>query len=250
MAEGYTGTTEWRCPPVRRPKRTSRCKRMVGRRVGCINADFRPGAPPARTALGTGAHSPVGLAEYTLPLYSAICDRTRTVDGGTGRARAVALGGRAPIPRSPSARPTAPFGAGARAASRASNRRRLGMRVTSLHGPHRPPGPVDDERSELGRHSRDRPTSGCPEGGNRCVLAASLTKLLLGSLSRRPGIQNPRAARTDRNALVSKTTEGLQPGSHEPRRRCWGANGRSRHTDPSSWRYRCGPAGGRWCRRR
>ena len=42
------------------------------------------------------------------------------------------------------------------AASRASNRRRLGMRVASLHDPHRPPGPVDDERSEMGRYSRDR----------------------------------------------------------------------------------------------
>ena len=44
-----------------------------------------------------------------------------------------------------------------------------------------------------------------------------------------------RAARPDCNAFtVSKTTEGLQPGSHEPDVNAGGANGRSRHADPLS----------------
>ena len=85
------------------------------------------------------------------------------------------------------------------AASRASNRRRLGMRVASLHDPHRPPGPVDDERSELGRYSRDRPPP-VARSQDRCHSKRHLPTRLPGSLSRRPGTSATSAIRTERSS--------------------------------------------------
>ena len=66
-----------------------------------------------------------------------------------------------------------PFGAEARA-ERAE--RKIGGvwgRLASLHGPYRPPGPVDDERSELGRYSVRLPVA--RKEGTGGQLAASFT---------------------------------------------------------------------------